>query len=284
MPYTEDHADSHLVGLYLREVGKYPLLKSEEETDLAQKTKNGDQEARSQLILSNLRLVVNIAKRYQNQGLGLMDLIEEGNLGLIKAVERFDVERKCRFSTYATWWIRQFINRAITNHGNMVRLPSHKRELLLRTKQRFRELSHEQGRDLQPWELLEIMEKVESSDDLQEVIDLIFSPAIVEPLVGEDDESDHDSRFEDTVSPRPDFEISLLSRDKRINEFVERLGERHKYIIIRRFGLDNESPESLKQIADHLNLTRERVRQLLHDALNAVREMIHQSGDEFNLD
>ncbi|RJP21082.1 MAG: sigma-70 family RNA polymerase sigma factor [Candidatus Omnitrophota bacterium] len=284
MPYIEDHADSHLVGLYLREVGKYPLLSAERESELARKTQTGDQDARSKLILSNLRLVVNIAKRYQNQGLGLMDLIEEGNLGLIKAVERFDVSRECRFSTYATWWIRQFINRAITNQGNLVRLPSHKRELLLRARQRFRELSQNLGRDLQPWELLEELEQNETSDDVQEVVDLIFSPAIVESLAGEDHETDHDSRYEDTLSPRPDFEISLLSRDSRVNEFVQRLGERHKFIVQRRFGLDGEEPESLKEIADKLDLTRERIRQLLHDALNAIREMIQQSGEHIDFE
>ncbi len=282
MPFVENHADSHLVGLYLREIGKYSLLSAEEEADLANKSKSGDQEARSKIILSNLRLVVNIAKRYQNQGLGLMDLIEEGNLGLIKAVERFDISRECRFSTYATWWIRQFINRAITNQGNLVRLPSHKREILLRTKQRFHERSQDIGRDLSPWELLEDLEQDIPSEDAEEIVDLIFSPAIVESLIFESEESDHDYRLEDTIGPRPDYEISLLSRDNRINEFVERLGDRYQLIITRRFGLDGEDPEPLKDIANKMNLTRERVRQLLHDGLNALREMIEQSGEQYD--
>src|SRR5690606_31211874 len=151
MQFVEDHGDSHLVGLYLRDIGKYPLLTADEEGILAKKTRAGDANARSQLILSNLRLVVNIAKRYQNQGLGLMDLIEEGNLGLIKAVERFDEQRKCRFSTYATWWIRQYINRAITQQGSIVRLPSHKREYLYRVWQVYRKLHQELSRDPYPW-------------------------------------------------------------------------------------------------------------------------------------
>jgi len=283
MPYIEDHADSHLVGLYLREIGKYALLRAEEEFELAQKTQAGDTEARSRLILSNLRLVVNLAKRYQNQGLGLMDLIEEGNLGLIKAVERFDVSRNCRFSTYATWWIRQYINRSITNQGSLVRIPSHKREILYRAKKTMRGFSQEMGRDPQPWELIDRLEKEVSSEEAQEIVDLLYSPAFVEPLIGSDENHDHDYRFEDNITPRPDYEISLLSRDHRIQELVERLGEREQYIIIRRFGLDDEDPNSLQEIADQLGLTRERVRQLQHQALAAIREMIEQSGESYDL-
>ncbi|MEW6239118.1 MAG: sigma-70 family RNA polymerase sigma factor [Candidatus Omnitrophota bacterium] len=282
MSFVEDHADSHLVGLYLRDIGKYPLLSPEEEIDLALKTRAGVAEARSRLILSNLRLVVNIAKRYQNQGLGLMDLIEEGNLGLIKGVEKFDVDRKCRFSTYATWWIRQFINRAITHQGSIVRLPSHKQEILYRARVRFKELSQELGRDPQPWEMIEALERDVSKEEAEAIVDLIYSPAIVEPLSGGDENQDHTARFEDAVTPRPDYEISLLSRDRRINEFVDRLGEREQFILKRRFGLDDEEPVSIKEIADHLNLTRERVRQLLHEALNAIREMIHQYGEPYD--
>ncbi len=282
MSFVEDHADSHLVGLYLRDIGKYPLLSAEEEIELAKRTHKGDADARSKLILSNLRLVVNIAKRYQNQGLGLMDLIEEGNLGLIKGVEKFDVERKCRFSTYATWWIRQFINRAITHHGNIVRLPSHKQENLYRAKMRFKEVAQELGRDPTPWEMMEDLEKKLSPEEAQELTDLIFSPAIIEPLVGVDESPDHAARFEDTITPRPDHEISLLSRDQRLNVFIERLGGREQFIIKKRFGLDGEEPLPIKDIAEQLNLTRERVRQLQHEAIQAIREMIQQTGEPYD--
>lgn len=159
MPFVEDHADSHLIGLYLREMGNYPLLSADEEKALAVQAEQGDAEARSQLILCNLRLVVNLAKRYQNQGFGLMDLIEEGNLGLIKAVEKFQTSRDCRFSTYATWWIRQYINRALSMHGSIVRLPTHKQEQLARAKVLYRELVTTQGKDPQPWELTESWRK-----------------------------------------------------------------------------------------------------------------------------
>ncbi|HOJ58869.1 MAG TPA: sigma-70 family RNA polymerase sigma factor [bacterium] len=282
MTLIEDHADSHLIGLYLRDIGKYPLLSAEEEIDLAQRAHAGDEEARGRLILSNLRLVVNIAKRYQNQGLGLMDLIEEGNLGLIKAVEKFDVSKGCRFSTYATWWIRQSINREITHHGNLVRLPSHKQESLFRAKQLYLQLAQQLGRDPHPWDLLEALEKEMPEAAAQEIVDLLMSPAIVEPLVNAGEDEPQVINFEDVQTPRPDYELSLLSRDKRLMEFIQRLGEREQFIIIRRFGLDDEEPLSLKEIAEELNLTRERVRQLQHEALNAIREMMEQSGELYD--
>jgi len=279
MTLIEDHADSHLIGLYLRDIGKYPLLTAEEEVDLSKRARAGDAEARSRLILSNLRLVVNIAKRYQNQGLGLMDLIEEGNLGLIKAVEKFDIEKGCRFSTYATWWIRQYINRDITHHGNLVRLPSHKQENLYRAKTVYLKLAQNLGRDPHPWDLMEELEKEMPPAAAQEIADLLLSPAIVEPLSNPSEDDSYVINFEDTQTPRPAHEISLLSRDQRIREFIQRLGEREQFIINRRFGLDGEEPISLKEIAEALSLTRERVRQLQHEALKAIREMMEQSGE-----
>lgn len=281
MSIIEDHGDSHLIGLYLREIGQYPLLNAEEEIDLTNRMNAGDEDARSRLILCNMRLVVNIAKRYQNQGHGLMDLIEEGNLGLIKAVEKFDVSRNCRFSTYATWWIRQFINRSISNHGSLVRLPSHKREYLYRAKVKFREMAQEKNRDPHPWEMLEALSADLSEQEAEEVVDLLFSPTLIETMDHEQASmTDHDSRFEDTLTPRPDHEISLLSRDGRIMEFVEKLGEREQYILIHRYGLSGDDPHAIKDIAEHLGLTRERIRQLHNDALNAIRDMMKQSGEE----
>lgn len=283
MSFVEDHADSHLVGLYLRELGKYPLLNADEEIDLTNRAHAGDDEARSRLILSNLRLVVNIAKRYQNQGLGLMDLIEEGNLGLIRAVEKFDVSRNCRFSTYATWWIRQFINRSVTNQGSIVRLPSHKREYLYRAKQLFNKLAQDKGSDPNPWELQEALEEELSESQAQDIVDLIYSPNIIESLEGdEESSSDHDSRFEDTYTPRPDHEVSLLSRDERLQTYLERLNDRQRFILEKRFGLDGEDPLGINEISEHLSLTRERVRQLQNEGMQAIREMISQSGEQIS--
>ncbi|MBI1390311.1 MAG: sigma-70 family RNA polymerase sigma factor [bacterium] len=280
MPFVEDHGDSHLVGLYLRDLGKYPLLSADEEVDLITKTKRGDADARGRLILSNLRLVVNIAKRYQNQGLGLMDLIEEGNLGLIRAVEKFDLSRNCRFSTYATWWIRQFINRSVSNQGSIVRLPSHKREMLYRAKQIYKSLAQEKGGDPAPWEMQEALEAEMTSSQAQDLVDLIFSPNMIEPLSGADESEDHNIRLEDSISPRPDHEVSLLSRDERVMTYLDRLNDRQRFILIRRFGLDGEEPLGVNEIADRLDLTRERVRQLQNEAMQAIREMLEQSGEQ----
>jgi RNA polymerase sigma factor (sigma-70 family) len=279
MQFVEDHGDSHLVGLYLREVGKYPLLTAAEEFELSARTRAGDAQARSRLILCNLRLVVAIAKRYQNQGLGLMDLIEEGNLGLIKGVERFDENRQCRFSTYATWWIRQYINRAVSLQGSLVRLPAHKREFLYRAKQTFERLLHRLGRDPYPWELLERLKEELPPEVAEDLADLIYSPTIVETLDDPRQSVDHTLAIEDVIHPRPDFEISLLSRDERLHQFIRRLNERQQVILCKRYGLMGEDPLPIKEISRLLGLTRERVRQLHNEALKAIREMVQQSGE-----
>lgn len=304
-----DVASDDTVGLYLKEMARVPLLTNEEEISLAMRLEqgylateqlnnlNGDatederdglllliedgRNAREHLIKANTRLVVSIAKRYMSRGVPFLDLIQEGNLGLMKAVEKFDYRRGYRFSTYATWWIRQFINRSISNHGSLVRLPSHKREYLYRAKVKFREMAQEKNRDPHPWEMLEALSADLSEQEAEEVVDLLFSPTLIETMDHEQASmTDHDSRFEDTLTPRPDHEISLLSRDGRIMEFVEKLGEREQYILIHRYGLSGDDPHAIKDIAEHLGLTRERIRQLHNDALNAIRDMMKQSGEE----
>ncbi len=279
-PYIDDHGDSHLVGLYLREVGKYALLKADEEKKLAQETEAGDTESRSKLILANLRLVVNIAKRYQNQGLSLMDLIEEGNLGLIRAVEKFDVSKNFRFSTYATWWIRQFIGRAIQNQGHMVRLPSHKMENLQKARECHKKLVQELGRDPSIEELadrLTRMEKPLEGKNANETAELFFQPAVIESLVGPDDEEDHHWRFEDKNYVPPDVEIFLDARDSRMVQLVEQLGERERKIINLRFGLGGTEPKTLKEIGAELGITRERVRQIEQKCLEELRLKIEET-------
>lgn len=267
--FIDDHGDSHLVGLYLREIGKYKLLSAAEERHYATLTDQGDANARTKLILSNLRLVVNVAKRYQNQGLSLMDLIEEGNLGLMRAIEKFDVSKNFRFSTYATWWIRQFIGRAIQNQGNMIRLPSHKLENLHKARECYKQLSQELGRDPLEEELAERLpfdKKV-----ARETAMLFFQPAVVETLVGPDEEDDHHWRFEDKDYVPPDIHIFLETRDKRIMELIDRFPERERTILTLRFGLNDEPPMTLKDIGIRLGITRERVRQLEQKCLEDIR-------------
>ncbi len=273
--YVDDHGDSHLVGLYLREVGKHKLLSAKQEKEIAERADRGDQEARQQLILANLRLVVNIAKRYQNQGLSLMDLIEEGNLGLIRAVEKFDVSKNFRFSTYATWWIRQFVGRAIQNQGHMVRLPSHKMENLQKARDIHKQLVQELGRDPSEEELAANLPFDDKTS--KETAALFFQPAIIESLLGPEDEEDHHWRFEDKNYVPPDVEIFLDMRDKRIVELVEGLPGREKTIIELRFGLGEIEPMTLKDIGAKLGITRERVRQIEQKTLDELREKLEET-------
>ncbi len=278
---VDERGDSHLLGLYLLEVGKYNLLSAEEEAELARRIAEGDQAARQHLILANLRLVVNIAKRYRNQGLSLMDLIEEGNLGLIRAVEKFDHTRKLRFSTYATWWIRQFVGRAVQNQGNLVRLPSHKLDALQKCRETFRELSHDLGREPTEKELRSQLDIIEKEKD--DIIRLFYNPAVVESLMGSEDEPDHSLKLEDTTIPPPDVELFLRTRDERIVRLVDLLPEREKRIIVERFALHGKEPKTLKDIGRDLGITRERVRQIQHKTVEKLRRMLLESMDEEDL-
>ncbi len=278
---VDERGDSHLLGLYLLEVGKYSLLSADEEADLARRIAKGDQAARQHLILANLRLVVNIAKRYRNQGLSLMDLIEEGNLGLIRAVEKFDHTRNLRFSTYATWWIRQFVGRAVQNQGSIVRLPSHKLDALQKCRETFRKLSHDLGREPTEKELRSELDIEEKEKD--DVIRLFYNPAVVESLVGSDEEPDHSLKLEDTTIPPPDVELFLRTRDERIIRLVDHLPEREKTIIVDRFALHGKEPKTLKDIGKDLGITRERVRQIQHKTVEKLKRMLLESMAEEDL-
>jgi len=278
---VDERGDSHLLGLYLLEVGKYNLLSADEEADLARRIAKGDQAARQHLILANLRLVVNIAKRYRNQGLSLMDLIEEGNLGLIRAVEKFDHTRKLRFSTYATWWIRQFVGRAVQNQGSVVRLPSHKLDALQKCRETFRTLSHNLGREPTEKELYSELDIDEKEKD--DVIRLFYNPAVVESLTGPDEEPDHSLKLEDTTIPPPDVELFLRTRDERIVRLVDLLPEREKTIIVERFALHGKESKTLKDIGKDLGITRERVRQIQHKTVEKLKRMLLESMAEEDL-
>ncbi|MFH1741985.1 MAG: sigma-70 family RNA polymerase sigma factor [bacterium] len=278
---VDERGDSHLLGLYLLEVGKYNLLAAREEADLARRTAEGDTTARQHLILANLRLVVNIAKRYRNQGLPLMDLIEEGNLGLIRAVEKFDYKRNLRFSTYATWWIRQFIGRAIQNLGSMVRLPSHKLEGLQKCREAYRRLSQKLGREPTEKELKADLEMDEKERD--DIVDLFYNPAIVESLAGADEEPNYRLKLEDTSTTPPDLEAFLHARDARIVRLVDRLPDREMRIIVDRFALKGGETKTLKEIGKDLGITRERVRQIQHKSMEKLREMLMESMNEEDL-
>ncbi len=267
----DESSDSHLVNLYLREISHIPLLDAQQERELAKRSFEGDEEARRQLILSNLRLVVNTAKRYRRKGLPLMDLIEEGNIGLIKAVEKFRIERECRFSTYAIWWIKQSINRAVTSQSNLIRIPIHKVENINKCREVFHQLQQQLGRKPSRHEMAERLEL--SPKEKEEALSLFEMPASLEYLSDDTDGQPYRDHLPDENTPPPDIDLYLRIRNERVLGLLTNLKGREKRIIKMRFGLDDGTPKTLEEIGRILGITRERVRQIQHKALAKLREI-----------
>jgi RNA polymerase primary sigma factor len=259
------------VRLYLRDIAQVPLLKAEEEVELAKRVEMGDMDALQRFVRANLRLVVSIAKRYLGRGLSLLDLVQEGNLGLMRAVEKFDWRRGYRFSTYATWWIRQAITRAISDQGRTIRLPVHVTDSITRYRRSLAQLTQELGRPPLPEELAEVMsvqpEKVEQIiQAAQRTISLDT------PLSGEDETNLGDIIADEvTRGPQQQAEEVLLQRD--VAEVLECLNPRQRLVLQLRFGLGNGSPHTLAEVGDQLNISRERVRQLENEALRKLRRV-----------
>lgn len=265
-----EYSDSHLVSLYLKEISKIPLLDAEEERSLAKRIREGDEEARKKLVLSNLRLVVNIAKKYSKRGLSLMDLIEEGNIGLIKAVEKFKVEKECRFSTYAIWWIKQSITRAVVNQSSLIRLPVHKAENVNKCREIYYELLQILGRKPTAEEVAERLDMTDK--EKSEAVALFQMPACLEPIMTPEEEgwSPRNAIEDEQVVP-PDEQMFEERRDERIVELISSLSGREKRIIKLRFGFEDGQPKTLEEIGRILGITRERVRQIQHKALAKMR-------------
>lgn len=265
-----EYSDSHLVSLYLKEISRIPLLDAEEERRLAIGVRNGCEASRRKLILSNLRLVVNIAKKYSKRGLSLMDLIEEGNIGLIKAVEKFRVEKECRFSTYAIWWIKQSIARAVVNQSSLIRLPVHKAENVNKCREIYYELLQLLGRKPTAEEVAERLDM--TPKEKTEAINLFQQPACLESLTPPEEEGwSTRPHIEDERIIPPDYEIFEQARDERIVELIQSLRGREKRIIKLRFGFEDGRPKTLEEIGRILGITRERVRQIQHKALAKLR-------------
>jgi len=253
---------------YLRDINRKALLTAEEEKVLARKVQKGNKQARDHMILANLRLVVSIAKDHVNRGLSLLDLIEEGNLGLLKAVERFDPERGCRFSTYATWWIKQSVRRGVVNTSKTVRIPSYMVELICKWKNATVELSGRLGR--QP-----TMEEVAEALAIPKESIGIIKRAMLASKTGNrislDMIRENSDPLEDPNSPRPE-EVLLQECDRQqVRDLLaNNIGEREAKILRMRYGLDNNAPMTLKQIGEKVNLTRERVRQIENEVLRKL--------------
>jgi len=276
--HFEEEWDWDATRLYLKEIGFSPLLTAEEEVMYARRAKKGDMEARKRMIVSNLRLVVKIARRYMNRGLALLDLIEEGNIGLIKAVEKFDPERGFRFSTYATWWIKQTIDRALMNQTRTIRLPIHVVKEINIYLRVARELSQKLDREPTPDDIATALEK--SIDEVKRMMGLNEHIASVDSPRNFNSESERS--LLDTIPDEHNIDPSMLLQDEDMNEHIElwlsQLTEKQRVVVERRFGLDGKETATLEQVGEEIGITRERVRQIQMEALKRLREILEQEG------
>jgi RNA polymerase primary sigma factor len=254
--------------LYVRAIGDGPLLTVTEERDLARRKDEGDEAAKKKLIESNLRLVMSITRHYTKAGVPLLDLIQEGNLGLIRAVEKFDYKMGYKLSTYATWWIRQAVTRALADQGRTIRLPVHVADQVRRLMRARRQLAQKLNREPTTEELAH--ESGFPEKRVQELLDLVEDPVSLETPVG-DGESMYSDLIEDVNSERPDETTSHKLRRKELAEALLRLNPRMRRVLSLRFGLNGEAPQTLEEVGNGLGITRERVRQLESRALRELR-------------
>jgi len=257
------------VRMYLKEIGKVPLLSAEEEIELAKRMENGDQEAKKRLAEANLRLVVSIAKRYVGRGMLFLELIQEGNLGLIKAVEKFDYRKGYKFSTYATWWIRQAITRAIADQARTIRIPVHMVETINKLIRVSRQLLQELGREPTPEEISEEMGM--PVDRVREILKISQEPVSLETPIGEEEDSHLGDFIQDDNVPVPAEAASFTLLREQLVEVLGTLTEREQKVLRLRFGLDDGRARTLEEVGKEFNVTRERIRQIEAKALRKLR-------------
>ena len=257
------------VRMYLKEIGKVPLLSAEEEIELAKRMENGDQEAKKRLAEANLRLVVSIAKRYVGRGMLFLDLIQEGNLGLIKAVEKFDYRKGYKFSTYATWWIRQAITRAIADQARTIRIPVHMVETINKLIRVSRQLLQELGREPTPEEISEEMGM--PVDRVREILKISQEPVSLETPIGEEEDSHLGDFIQDDNVPVPAEAASFTLLREQLVEVLGTLTEREQKVLRLRLGLDDGRARTLEEVGKEFNVTRERIRQIEAKALRKLR-------------
>ncbi|MBE6841973.1 MAG: RNA polymerase sigma factor RpoD [Ruminococcus sp.] len=266
---TEGIAIDDPVKIYLKEIGRVPLLTPEEEIELAARMSNGDPYARKRLSEANLRLVVSIAKRYGGRGMQFLDLIQEGNLGLIKAVEKFDHTKGFKFSTYATWWIRQAITRAIADQARTIRIPVHMVETITKVKKISSQLLHENGHDPTADEIAEKLEM--PVDRVREIMRIAQDPVSLETPIGEEEDSHLGDFIPDDDAPAPAEAASLVLLKEALNEVLNTLTEREAKVLRLRFGLEDGRARTLEEVGKEFEVTRERIRQIEAKALRKLR-------------
>ena len=279
-PKPEELTDEELLGsnsakvndpvrMYLKEIGVVPLLSNEEEKELAIAVENGDLEAKQRLAEANLRLVVSIAKRYVGRGMQFLDLIQDGNMGLMKAVDKFDYSKGFKFSTYATWWIRQAITRAIADQARTIRIPVHMVETINKLVREQRNLLQELGQDPTPEQIAERMDM--TPDKVREILKIAQEPVSLETPIGEEDDSHLGDFIEDEVIENPvDYTTRVVLREQ-LDEVLDTLTDREENVLRLRFGLDDGKMRTLEDVGKVFNVTRERIRQIEAKALRKLR-------------
>lgn len=266
---TEGIAIDDPVKIYLKEIGRVPLLSAEEEIELAQRMSQGDSYAKKRLSEANLRLVVSIAKKYVGRGMQFLDLIQEGNLGLIKAVEKFDYTKGFKFSTYATWWIRQAITRAIADQARTIRIPVHMVETITKVKKVSSQLLHENGHDPTAEEIaLKLEMPVER---VREIMRIAQDPVSLETPIGEEEDSHLGDFIPDDDAPAPAEAASLILLKEQLNDVLATLTDREAKVLKLRFGLEDGRSRTLEEVGKEFDVTRERIRQIEAKALRKLR-------------
>ena len=266
---TEGVAIDDPVRMYLKEIGKVPLLSAAEEIEIAKRMADGDQDAKKQLAEANLRLVVSVAKRYVGRGMLFLDLIQEGNLGLIKAVEKFDYRKGYKFSTYATWWIRQAITRAIADQARTIRIPVHMVETINKLIRVNRQLLQEYGREPRPEEIAREMGI--SEEKVREIIKVAQEPVSLETPIGEEEDSHLGDFIPDDDAPAPAEVAAFTLLKEQLMEVLDTLTPREEKVLRLRFGLDDGKARTLEEVGREFNVTRERIRQIEAKALRKLR-------------
>lgn len=267
--FTERGNAEDPVRMYLKEIGRIPLLSSEEEIELAKRMEKGDEEAKKKLSEANLRLTVSIAKRYSGRGMQFLDLIQEGNLGLIKAVEKFDYRKGYKFSTYATWWIRQSITRAIADQARTIRIPVHMVETMNRVNRTSRRLLQEYGREPTPEEVAEAMNL--PVERVLEISKISQEPVSLETPIGEEEDSHLGDFIQDEHIPVPADEAAHTLLREQLEKVMDTLSEREQKVLALRFGLEDGKPHTLEEVGREFQVTRERIRQIEAKALRKLR-------------
>ena len=260
------------VRMYLKEIGTVPLLSADEELRLAKRKAEGDESAKERLIEANLRLVVSIAKRYTGRGMSFLDLVQEGNLGLIKGVEKFDYTKGYKLSTYATWWIRQSVTRALADQARTIRIPVHMVETINKMSKMQRKLTLELGYEPSVTELAEALEM--SEDKVMEIMQIAREPASLETPIGEEDDSNLGDFVADSNAVTPEGNVESVMLREHIDALLGDLKERERQVIVLRFGLEDGHPRTLEEVGKEFNVTRERIRQIEAKALRKLRNPV----------